>query len=558
MLNDLKQKKIFKEPIFYILLFCFILFVIGINWGLPSTGTWQSDSFAPDVPVQGLVRGFSFGYYTKYPLVHQIVLSIFNIPVLIFAFIQSLSLNGFEKELLKELIFHDIGYLTTFTLIDRFVSLIMGLFIVYLIYLSGKELFNKRVGVFSAIIVSLNPVLNHYSHVAKVEVSYIFWAMLALYTLIRVVKYDQRKDYIFCAIFTCLSFGSKDQGYAIFILPFIFYFIIYKYVFSEKQKNFLKVIFKKNTWIFILVLIIGTLVVENVFLNFEGLTKRFNHLTGDGGQRSISYTLGFDGIFALFTDITKSIINEGIGLPLFIFCIIGFFLIIYKYRNDKRNLFIYLIFIFASLSYYLFFVQLIRQSVERFQFPISIFLTIYGGFAINFLYSKLNGYYKKGFIVVLSLIFVYSSYNTFSFNINILYDVRYKAEDWMKKNIHENSKIEHYSGNSYLPRFPENTLHYKVKENACSIEERKPDYIVLTSRYYPRFLGNFDQKIIDGRITVKDRALKYKDTDFPLFFDLLLNNKLNYRFVKRFNYDIKFFKEIGLTPNHIVIYERVN
>ena len=190
MLNDLKQKKIFKEPIFYILLFCFILFVIGINWGLPSTGTWQSDSFAPDVPVQGLVRGFSFGYYTKYPLVHQIVLSIFNIPVLIFAFIKSLSLNGFDKELLKELIFHDIRYLTTFTIIDRFVSLIMGLFIVYLIYLSGKELFNKRVGVFSAIIVSLNPVLNHYSHVAKVEVSYIFWAMLALYTLIRVVKFS--------------------------------------------------------------------------------------------------------------------------------------------------------------------------------------------------------------------------------------------------------------------------------------------------------------------------------------------------------------------------------
>ena len=146
----------------------------------------------------------------------------------------------------------------------------------------------------------------------------------------------------------------------------------------------------------------------------------------------------------------------------------------------------------------------------------------------------------------------------FIFNINLLFDVRYKTEKWIKKNIPEGSKIEIYSGYEYLPRFPENVKEYTVTidDDILSIEQRNPDFLILTSKYYPRFLYDIDQKSINGRLSVTDKKLNFSRTDFNAFFKLLFQNKLNYILLKRFDYDIKFFKHNGLTPDHILIYKR--
>ena len=189
-----------------------------------------------------------------------------------------------------------------------------------------------------------------------------------------------------------------------------------------------------------------------------------------------------------------------------------------------------------------------------------MFIAVYGGYFIYFIFNILkNKINKIIFLVLLFFISLYAFYNTLTFNVNILFDIRYKAEAWMNKNIEQGSTIERYSGSSYLPRFPEMTNIYKIsiKDKILNIEERKPDYLVLTSKYYPRFLHDIDQKIIDGRLSIKDKTLKYSSmTDFKLFFNLLFENKLNYKLAKKFEYKNKFFQNIGLTPQHLLIYKR--
>ena len=84
--------------------------------------------------------------------------------------------------------------------------------------------------------------------------------------------------------------------------------------------------------------------------------------------------------------------NKAIGLPFFIFSIIGIILLFYNNKNNKKELYIKSILLITSVSYYLFFIQVIRQINVRFSLPISIFISVYGAYAITYLfeYGKFN------------------------------------------------------------------------------------------------------------------------------------------------------------------------
>ena len=79
-----------------ILFISFIIFITGIEWGLPNSESWCPDSLAPFHPLLGLSRFFSFGYFNKYPQVHQTILAVLNLPVVITAIINSNPFNNFN------------------------------------------------------------------------------------------------------------------------------------------------------------------------------------------------------------------------------------------------------------------------------------------------------------------------------------------------------------------------------------------------------------------------------------------------------------------------------
>lgn len=549
-----------KKPITWIMFFNMVLFLIGITWGLPSSEDWHSDSLAPYHPLLGLSQGFSFGYLNKYPLVHQVILALLNIPVAVAAFINSNPMEGLNLSKFLMLI-RSPEYASVLTLTDRLVSVFMGLGIIYWMYRCVKELFNERTALFTALLLSFDAVLNFYSHMAKVEVPYIFWGVLGIYMLIRVVKYDNLKDYICLALFSCLSYGTKDQGYALFVLPFIFYLAIYRAVYREAGKSVLKAVFSKNLLWFCFAFILITLITQNIFFNLEGFLYRFEILTGWNGQRSISYTLTPAGIWALFTDGMASIINGAIGLPLFLLYTAGIIFFIAKRFPARKEFFLESIFLLSALSTYLFFILVIRQDGVRFFLPITIFMTVYGAYLLNFLYEKLRGKVRVFAGAVFAVICVYSFYLVFSVNMNFLNDLRYDAEEWMKKNIPADSTLEYYSYLHYLPRFPRDVFSYRIKNDALSIEKRKPDFIVLTSHYYPRFLPKETESVVvDGRIVVSARAIDTRTTnDMNAFLTKLFNGELNYVQAAKFQEGKTWYRKVGhasISPEHIIIYRR--
>jgi hypothetical protein len=133
------------------------------------------------------------------------------------------------------------------------------------------------------------------------------------------------------------------------------------------------------------------------------------------------------------------------------------------------------------------------------------------------------------------------------------------VEKWMRANIPEGSKIEYYSHLHYAPRFPKSAMAYRVKKNLQDIEKRKPDYVVLTSSYYYRFLWDESIKLPKGVIVPRRfLELQRKNKDH---FEKLFNHSTNYRFLRSFTVDSRFFGKldaIRLNPEHIIIFKRIN
>ena len=406
-----------------------------------------------------------------------------------------------------------------------------------------------------------NTVLNFYSHTAKVEVPHIFWAVGALYYLIRVVKHDERKDYVRTAVFACLSFGTKDQAYAVFVLPFILYLFIYPVIRRKEGTGIARVLSRKNLLIFIAVFILGTLFVENIFLNWEGFLYRFKHLTGEGGTRSIHYALTPVGVYALWRDVFNGIMTDAIGLPVFLLSLLGVALLFLRGKEERKDLLLESVFLVAMLSFMVFFVQVIRQSSIRFVMIQSIFLTAYGGYAlaqITDFMGKKTLPLKIALIVPLVIGGIYSIYNTVSVNVNLLRDARYGAESWMNAHIPKGSTIEYYTYTHYLPRFPEGTDSYRVKKDFFTIDRRRPDYLVLNSTMIEKYLGVAKAQYGSGQIasTRNIRALK---SGMPDFVKELTDGRLGYAEVNRSTLDTGIFRRhraLNISSEYIVVYKR--
>jgi len=312
----------FPKILFLILILSFALNIIGINWGLPSPSSrgWAADEITPVAVMNGMEMKFSNGWSARYPPLHFYVLSLFYLPVYFLNALKILTVPGLPMN-------------TIFFIIGRLISVFMGTFIVFMVYLCGCEIIDKKSALFASIITALTPPFLYYSKTSNVDIPYIFWFMIALYFFIRILKYHRTYDYIFFSITAVFSICTKDQAYGLLILiPFI---IIYSYHRHNrahgKPNNWVKSLFNKKT---ISALILGTslfALIHNFIFNFQGFKKHLLLIIGPAkGERIFSGSiLGFINMSIH----TIKQLNFILGWPILIICILGF---IYALTRKKK------------------------------------------------------------------------------------------------------------------------------------------------------------------------------------------------------------------------------
>ncbi len=132
-------------------------------------------------------------------------------------------------------LFKIFGY-TTF--IARIYSAIIGLASVFSIYLLGKELINKKVGLIAALLITVNPFHLYYSQEARPYIFLFLFTTLAFYYLIKFIKSPNRKNAIYYGIISALMISSHFFG--LFVL-FAQYIILLAFLIvsnKEARKSF--------------------------------------------------------------------------------------------------------------------------------------------------------------------------------------------------------------------------------------------------------------------------------------------------------------------------------
>jgi hypothetical protein len=547
---DIKKELTDREnkPLVGILSLAVAIYLIGIHWGLPNTATWQVDSLAPFRPLKGMFSLYSFGYFHKYPFVHSFILSVLNFPIVAaYGIIYLLNGGVLDPTLFSEAILNSKTLATILTLEDRLVSVIMALGLIFNVFLITKKLFNRQSGFFAALFILLNQAINHNAHVAKVEIPLLFWATLTIYALIWAIETEEKKYYIYSALFSGFSYGSKDQGYAFFILPFLLVIIMAPLYKDLKLRKWNQKYWTENLLWFVLAFLGCLIIVENLVLNWSGFLLRIEHLTGDAGFRSASYPVTFLGYMGMLWDSFIQL-NALITPVIVLFLGVGLVFII----KEKKFGFFYTLPLWVCLSFFLTFLMIIRQTGPRFIAPLAVFMAPYAGWGA----SKV---YKKGKIIILILLLI-PLVNTLLINYSMLSDPRYEMTKYMKEIMVEGDSLEYYSTLAHLPLFPEGVEIRSIKsppENYYDLDKRDPDYIILSSTWYRRFVEKPKVEDTSFKYGTVYKKLRYEEQGYSKYFADLIEGNSGYHIIKRVDARplTKSWLSISI-PNHFILLEK--
>jgi hypothetical protein len=535
-----------------ILAFAALIFGAGVQWGLPHNESWEADSLTPYHPLIGLSQLFSFGYFNKYPLVHQALLSILQLPVVAVAAARSFAAGSFRPYRFIEQLM-DPAYATPLLLIGALTSVVMAVTTVFLVYRLVAELWGRPAGLFAAALACCNTGLNRFAHVAKVEVPHVFWAMLSLLFLQRAVRHGRTRDYVWSALAACGSFGSKDQAYAIFVLPFATYLLLYPALTADPPQSLVARVATRKLAAFGAAFAVGTLLCENVLLNASGLSKRFAHLTGDAGFRSAAYSADLQGSLALLWDFNATAMQAMGGPAVYALGLLGVVRVIRTPGVGRAERWVGLLPLLAGASSYLFFVQLIKQSSDRFALFAGVAAACYAGLGAAWLWSWLWPRQRVLAVIGLLGIALPALVRTARIDVDLAYDVRQEAERWLGDRVPSGARVEYYSSRHFLPRFPAGARAYQIKRGAADVARRHPDLIVLSSLDYDRYLGDALQAAIGGRLTLTIRRTRDRRGEFPDFYRRLFGGELGYRELVRFERRFAF-ERVSSVPQTIRIF----
>ncbi len=360
--------------------------------------------------------------------------------------------------------------------------------LIYLTYFLGKELFDKKIGLFAAL-------------ASAGMWSYLFWSarfqpdflsmcfqLLSLVYFWKLFKEPSRKSAIFAGAFAALGFYFKIS--ALLVPASIFVFVLFK-----DRLAFLK---NKNYWIaffsFVITMIPFMLWQYSLFGNPLAFAPSYG-LEGGSAARPLGW--GAVEFFYSFPGGLLSLFFVA-GLALILFKIIVSFDLMLKEEKRRLNPELFsLIVLIVVTSFYVFYIQGVIE--DRWMFLAAPFIFIFAGYGALEIISKLGvkSNSAKAFIIliILAIFFYYQLSHTNALIENKMpsYKEVKEAALWIKDNSDKSDSIVSASYTQmttyaerkvypYMPRFPnapaftEFLKQEKPKYMTLSIFEGHPDY----------------------------------------------------------------------------------
>jgi hypothetical protein len=459
------------SPVHAVLAVSVVLFVAGIWWGLPSFRGWAADEVTPSRVLVGMQRLFSNGWHDVYPPFHFYVLAVLYAP---FYLLHKLRLIDLRL----------LSWSTVLFYIARLVSVAMATATVYLVYRCGREIYDDRSSLLAAAISVFVVPYAYYAKLANVDVPYLFWFMLSLFFFLRILKTHRPGFYWLFTAAAVLAVCTKDQAYGLYVLAPLAVLVSdwrFKKEAGRRISVFRAILEKRY-----LFLVLGGaglfIILHNIVFNARGFAAHVRLIVGPASKGYQLYPNSLAGQLGVLGQTLRHI-RFSFGWPLLLVCAAGVALAALQPKKNARLL---ALLVFA-VSYYVFYIAVILYDYDRFNLPICLILSFFGGRALSIAWERARKFPAPR-AATAGLLLAYSFFYAAAVDILMIADGRYSVERWMKANIPQDVRLGVASPPEYCPRLDD--FHWSRLTLSLPVFEKlspKPDYVLFMTAVSRRY-----------------------------------------------------------------------
>jgi hypothetical protein len=560
-----------KSPLFWVLAGVLVVHGVGLGWGLPASDGWDNDGVAPRDFLAGLVETFTPGKYYTYPPVHLLVLGVATSPITAIALVKAPSLA--PQDVIGEIL--KVPYMTAVAYVARALSAAMSVGIAWAVAKIADELAPRtRAGLFAAAVCGLNAPLTYYAHTTNLDVPYLFWASLAVLSLVQALARREPRRLRRVALFAALAIGTKDQAYALFVLAVPLALVLF--VRMDAWARGRARIVAREAAIALGAFAAAIALTLAVVFNPSGFGARLRFLAGTASQDFAHYSTDAKGVALVVVD---SLIRFHRYYPavLGIAVVAGVVLAMRGARDGARAA--ALVPLLAAVSFTVLFNCTARRTEHRFLLPQTVMWSVYAGIALDALLSWGRRAQREVAVVfALGATFAWGFFKAADVDANLVLDPRYDAEAWLAEHVRPGDLVEVHGLNVYLPRFPAQARIIRVghepvaKRNPLpGVREVEDDYgnaevrgarfLVISEGWVWRYLIDLEEwSATSGKVLPRTQLQSSTERDGTAFFQTLVKGERGFTRAHASTWTSEVWPRLDIhasTAREIWIYERV-
>lgn len=422
-------------------------------------------------------------------------------------------------------------------LTGRVLSVVYSLAAILLVFYIGKKIFSEKVGLMSALLLSLSPAHIMYSILLKADAAVTFWLLLLLWFSLNILLYGERKYYYLAGVSAGFALGT--QWTAVPLLHIIYTANLARNMKTLSLKEWIRNSFSKNVILgYLTMTLVYMIICPYSWLSFKEFVGGVNKIIlGRGGGIHAMFISNylFDPIY---------VFSIGITYPILILII---FAIIYSLFNIKnKSILVILLFVLpmtcliVSKGYLMMRYYMVLLPPFFLLVSFSIFSSLEKMDKIKFLSSAS----KVLMTIILCYCFIYSAGVSAILKRNER--VQNIASDWIKDHIPDNSRIGILTSPEirFVPTIIHNNFYYS-----------KDDMLNRNKPYYHIFSINDDVNVLNREKPVYFILSNLQNFKFELPNFMSPNNnsaavreqlQKDYKVEKKFSTDltVKIFNEV--------------
>ncbi len=529
-----------------------VLQLTGIGWDLPCSFEWENDGVAPRDFFAGIALNLPPGHGHTYPLLHNLLLGLLNLPVLL---VSALTAPAWTPD---AILHHVLGYptMTVVHLTAKLLSVLMGVAALAALARITARLFDRRAATWAVLLAMANLSFAYYGRTTNLDGPYLCWMALAADRLLDVVETGAWRDYRAFALLLAASIATKDQAYAAWLLPGPLLLIVWPLVRPNALaagRDHWRLLGKGLLWG-----VLGLAALGGALWNPPGFLNRLHTLTGHASQDWRSYQATATGVLQNLRDLAIATPDEWWPLPVLLLVLAG---LLVALRTATAMRFLPLLLAVSQIAC---FTLVVGRVGHRFALPTGFWLAAYAGVGASALIGRYGAVAREG----IALLWLWALAHTLTVQVAQWTDARRPVEAWLAQ-LPAHTRIliagpvvsQPRWGRAAVAQLDVTRLGPQavdqrnpllgVKElqgDLTDLPNTRPDAIVLPAPFVSEFVPHATRPGEQVQVVVQERRAAGGQTFFQ---DVAAGNVPGYRVLQVANQWPPFLDRIGLHVPHV-------